>query len=71
MLEETTRHFVVCQPKENSPDASLATQLAALISESEDDRNRLTTAFVKLQSTWLHDLNALAVCTRSEPRKES
>ncbi len=71
MLEETTRHFVVCQPKDNNPDAILATQLAALISDSEDDRNRLTTAFVKLQSTWLHDLNALAVCTRSEPLKES
>ena len=71
MLEETKRHFVICHSTHDAPDPRLAIEISPLIGDSDDLLDQLKAAFVDQQSEWLHDLNALAVCTRSEPRKES
>ena len=71
MLEETKRHFVICHSTHDDPDPRLAIEISRSIGDSHDLSAQLKAAFVDQQSEWLHDLNALAVCTRSEPLKES
>ncbi|MDM4015070.1 potassium channel family protein [Roseiconus lacunae] len=71
MLEETKRHFVVCHSARDDPDPRLAVEVARSIGDSDDLASQLQAAFVDQQSVWLQDLNALAVCTRSESGKES
>lgn len=71
MLEETKRHFVICHSTHDDPDPRLAIEISRLNGDSDDLSNQLKAAFVDQQSAWLHDLDALAVCTKSKPRKES
>ncbi|QDV55401.1 potassium channel family protein [Rosistilla oblonga] len=71
MLEETKRHFVICHSTHDVPGPRLAIEISRSIGDSDDLLDKLKGAFVDQQSEWLHDLNALAVCTRSEPLKES
>ncbi len=71
MLEETKRHFVICQSTHDNPDARLAIEFSESIGDTEDATERLTAAFRDQQSSWLRDLRALAVCTGSESTKYS
>lgn len=71
MLEDTKRHFAICHSTHDDPDPQLTIEISRSIGDSDDLSNQLKAAFVDQQSAWLHDLNALAVCTRSEPLKES
>ena len=70
MLVETKRHFVICHSTHDDPDPRLAIEISQSIDDSDDLASQLQAAFVDQQSAWLHDLNALAVCTGSEPVKE-
>ena len=70
MLEETKRHFVICHSTHDDPDPRLAIEISQSIGDPGDLASQLQAAFVDQQSAWLHDLNALAVCTRSISAKE-
>ncbi|WP_068133715.1 potassium channel family protein [Roseimaritima ulvae] len=70
MLEETKRHFVICNSIHDVPDPRLAIELSRSIGYTDDLSDHLKSAFVDQQSEWLHDLNALAVCIGSEPQEK-
>jgi hypothetical protein len=71
MLEETKRHFVICHSTHDEPDPRLAIEISRSIGNSDELSSQLKAAFVDQQSAWLHDLNALAFCTRSEALRDS
>ncbi|QDV82155.1 hypothetical protein TBK1r_10800 [Stieleria magnilauensis] len=66
MLEETKRQFVICHSTHDDPDPRLAIEISQSIGDSDDLASQLQAAFVDQQSACRQDLNALAVCTRSE-----
>jgi hypothetical protein len=63
MLEDTKRHFIICDSVDNDPDPRLAMELSRQISDSPNITNDLVAAFMDQQAKWHHDLHALAVCT--------
>lgn len=66
MLEDTKRNFVICDSTQEDPNPQLVLELAPLLDESREARNQFEAAYIAQQSKWLHDLNALANCTKSE-----
>jgi hypothetical protein len=71
MLDEATRHFVICDSSERGAETELAEVMIPHLGVSRDQGTQLVTAFAHHQSIWIRDLNKLAICTGTTPGKDS